>query len=300
MEKVSFQDQISSNKRNSIFLMLLVIGFLAFLGYFIGWFFGSDIAFLFFIFAIFIAIIQIFFSYYYSDTIVLASVKARPATRQEHRYLMNLIEGLSIASGLPKPRVYVIESEDINAFATGRDPEHAVIVVTTGALKKLNRSELEGVMAHEMSHIRNYDIRFATLVAVLVGIIAIVAQIALRSMWWGARGRDRESKGGAGVIFLIIGLIFAILAPISAKLVQLAISRRREYLADASGVELTRYPKGLADALEKIKHENKGRIKTSDAVAHMFISNPMKKFSASGLFSTHPPIDDRIKRLKRM
>lgn len=296
MENISFYDEISSNKRNSVLLIFLVVVFIALLGYFVGLLYDASLAFIFFIFAIFIAMIQIIASYYYSDKIVLASVNARPATRDEHRYLMNVVEGLSIAAGIPKPRVYVIDNPDINAFATGRNPENAVIVVTTGMLKKLNRSEIEGVIAHEMSHIRNYDILFASLVAVLIGIISIVAQLALRNMWF----RNRDDRGKGSGILVVVGLIFAILAPISAKLVQLAISRRREYLADASGVQLTRYPDGLADALEKIKKENRGRLKTSDAVAHLFISNPLKGFKVSGLFSTHPPIEDRIKKLKAM
>lgn len=296
MDRISFYDEISSNKRNSILLILIVVVFLAGLGYFVGWIYDPSIAFIFFIIAIFIAMIEIVISYYYSDKIVLASVNARPATREEHRYLMNVVEGLAIASGMPKPHVYVIDNPDINAFATGRNPENGVIVVTTGLLKKLNRSEIEGVIAHEMSHIRNYDILFASLVAVLIGVIAIVAQLALRSMWF----RDRDERGKGSGILIVIGLIFAILAPISAKLVQLAISRKREYLADASGAQLTRYPKGLADALEKIKNENAGRLKTSDAVAHLFISHPKKGFRASNLMSTHPPIEDRIKKLRAM
>jgi heat shock protein HtpX len=295
MTKVSFYNEISSNKRNSLILIFLVVAFIALLGYFVGYIFSPDLTVFFFIFAIIIAMIEVVFSYYFSDKIVLSSVNARPATKEEHRYLMNVVEGLSIAAGIPKPRIYVIENEDINAFATGRNPEHGVIVVTSGLLKKLDREEIEGVIAHEMSHIRNYDILFGSLVAVLVGIIAIVAQLALRSMWF--RSRDDNKRSGA---IIIIGLIFAILAPISAKLVQLAISRKREYLADASGVQLTRYPDGLAEALEKIKNENQSRLKVSDAVAHMFISNPMKGVSGRSLFSTHPPIEERIKKLRSM
>lgn len=295
MDKISFHDEISSNKRNSVLLIFLVVTFIALLGYFVGYIFSPGASFFFFIIAIFIALVEIVFSYYYSDRIVLSSVKARPATREEHRYLVNTVESLSIGAGIPKPKIYVIDNEDINAFATGRNPEHGVIVVTTGLLEKLDRDEIEGVVAHEMSHIRNYDILFASLVAVLIGIIAIVAQLALRSMWY--RGGDDDKRSG---ILVIIGLIFAILAPISAKLVQLAISRKREYLADASGAHLTRYPVGLAEALEKIQNQNKGRIKTSDAVSHLFISNPKLGIKASSLFSTHPPIEDRIKKLRSM
>lgn len=297
MEPISFHDEISRNKRNSYLLVFFFVLMIGALGYGIGWFFGSGWAFILFSIAIFIAIVEVVFSYYYSDRIVLAATKARPATMEEHRYLINIIEALALGSGIPKPRVYVINSPDINAFATGRDPEHGVVVVTTGLLKHLNRQEVEGVLAHEMSHIANYDIRFATLVAVLVGVVAMVSQMALRSMFFRSRKRDREDKGG---VFILIGLVLAILAPISVKLVQLAVSRKREFLADASGAKLSHYPDGLADALEKIKNHNAERLHVSDAVAHLFIANPFKAKKITGLFSTHPDIDERIRRLRAM
>jgi heat shock protein HtpX len=297
MEPISFHDEISRNKRNSYLLVFFFVMLIGLVGYGIGFLFSPGWAFIILSFAIFLAIVEVVFSYYYSDRIVLAATKARPATESEHRYLIRTIEALALGSGIPKPRIYVIDSPDINAFATGRDPEHGVVVVTTGLLKNLNRQETEGVLAHEMSHIANYDIRFATLVAVLVGIVAIVSQMALRSMFFHRRDRDREERGG---LLILVGLILAILAPISAKLAQLAISRRREFLADASGAKLSHYPDGLADALEKIKRYNTGKLDVSDADSHLFIANPFKTKKVTGLFSTHPDIDERIKRLRAM
>ena len=225
-------------------------------------------------------------------------MRARPATRKEHRYLVNVVEELALAAGVPTPSIYVIDSPEINAFATGRDPKHGVICVTTGMMKLLNRSELEGVIAHEMSHIKNYDIRFATLVAVMVGMVVIIADVFRRSMWFGG-GRDRDQKKGGGVL-VIVGLVFAILAPLFVKLVQLAISRKREYLADSSGVFLTRYPEGLASALEKLKNHNRGTLKVSRAAAPLFIASPFSAKKVAAAFSTHPPIEDRVKRLRSM
>jgi heat shock protein HtpX len=294
----NIQDEIAKNKIKSVGLILVVILSLIFLSYIIAWFYDPSLVYLFIIVAGIFSIVFSFISYYYSDKIVLASVNARPATKKEHRYLVNLVEELAIASGIPKPRIYVIESEDINAFATGRNPERGVICVTTGLMKMLDRSELEGVIAHEMSHIKNYDVRFATLVAVMVGMVVIIADIFRRGMFFGG-GRDRDRKRGGGVL-LIIGLIFSILAPIFVKLVQLAISRKREFLADSSGAYMTRYPEGLASALEKIKENNKGRMRISRAAAPLFIANPFGNFKVKNLFSTHPPIDERIERLRSM
>jgi len=248
--------------------------------------------------ALIFSLLFTFFSYYYSDKIVLASVRARPATRKENTYLVNVVEELAIAAGVPTPRIYVIDSDELNAFATGRDPEHAVVCVTTGLMRILNRSELEGVIAHEMSHINNYDVRFATLVAVMVGMIVIIADMFRRSMWY--RGGDRDRDDDKGGILIFVGLLFAILAPIFVKLVQLAISRKREYLADSNGAYLTRYPEGLADALEKIKRNNTGSLRVSRAVAPLFIVNPFSSKKIAELFSTHPDIDSRIEKLRNM
>jgi len=201
---------------------------------------------------------------------------------------------LKLAAGIPKPKIYVIESDDINAFATGKDPKHASLAVTTGLLKNLKRDEIEGVIGHELSHVKNYDIRFATLVAVLVGLVAIISHMFLRTFSFGGK-RDRD-KGG---ILILIGLILAIFAPIVARLVQFAVSRRREYLADASSVQLTRYPEGLASALEKIMKINTGKMKVSEAVSHLFFTDPNKS-ALDSLYATHPPIKERIKILRSM
>ena len=203
---------------------------------------------------------------------------------------------MCIASGLPKPRLYYLEDNAINAFATGRDPKHAVVCVTTGALEKLDKSELEGILAHELSHVKNYDIRFVTFAVVMVGIVGILGNMAFRMMWLG--GGNRRQDGRAGVAIMVIGLLFLILAPLFAKLVQLAVSRKREYLADSTGAFLTRYPEGLAKALEKIKAEALP-VKTADSTtASLFFSNPLKASSFSNLFSTHPPLDERIRILR--
>lgn len=242
--------------------------------------------------------------FYYSDSIVLATTGARPADRDEFPHYVNTVEGLALAAGLPCPRIYVIDDPAPNAFATGRDPEHAVICATTGLIKMMNRVELEGVVAHEMSHIKNYDIRFMMLVAVLAGSIALMADFFWRMRWFGGgRSRDNDSGGGqVQAIFMIVGLVLAILAPISAMLVQAWISRQREFLADASGAMLTRYPDGLAGALEKIAADLEPLRTANKATAHLFISNPLREHGGAmnNLFDTHPPIEERVRRLKEM
>ncbi|MCD6547020.1 MAG: M48 family metallopeptidase [Nanoarchaeota archaeon] len=288
---VSFFDEIRINKIKSVILIFLVIGVLIALGYTIALVYNPAFTLFFVLFALVIAITESLYAYYKGDKLILKLVNAKPAKKPEHAHLINVVEGLSLAAGIPPPKVYVIENPDINAFATGRDPKHASIAVTTGALEKLDRIELEGVVGHEIGHIKNYDIRFATLVVILVGIIAIVSGIFLRSFWF----RDRDRKAGA---IVLVGLLFAILAPIAAKLVQLAISRKREYLADAYSAKLTRYPEGLASALEKIMKYNKGVLKVDDSVSSLFIANPKKKIAE--LFSTHPPIEKRIAILRAM
>ena len=253
------------------------------------------------IFSIIFSLLYVLISYYNSDKIALMSVRAKPASQTEHRVFYQVAENMSIASGLPMPRLYVMDAEGINAFASGRNPKNAVICVTTGALKKLNKQELEGVIAHEMSHIANFDIRFMTLTAVLIGMVSIIAQMFLRNLWFSNVGNNRD--GRTQIFLILIGILFAILAPIAAQIVSLAISRKREYLADATGVKLTRYPPGLANALKKIKNEHvserERRHRVSKAMAPLFISDPFKR-KASGLFQTHPPIDERIKRLEAM
>jgi len=248
-----------------------------------------------------------FTGYYTSDKVVLAISRARPVTKEEFPYLYNIVEGLAIAAGVPAPRCYVIEDTAPNAFATGRNPQHAVICVTTGIMEKLNRVELEGVVAHEMSHIKNYDIRLQTVVVVMAGVVALLSDWILRSFFWGG-GRRRGSReggrggGGAGSILIVVGLVLAALSPFIATIIQLAVSRKREFLADASGAMLTRYPPGLASALRKISADTEPLEAANKATAHLYIINPLKdiKGAVNKLFSTHPPIEERIAALEKM
>lgn len=289
MERIDFRDQISRNKRNSVFLLISVSIMIIIFGYVISYAFDPSSFFIIMIIAIIISLLYTWIGYYNSDKIAISSVGAKLADKVKYRDLYRLVEGLTIASGLPMPRLYIMESPSINAFASGRNPKNAVICVTTGILEKLERRELEAVLAHEMGHIANYDIRFITLVTVMVGMISIISQIFLRSLWF----KDTNDKNSA--IFMVIGLVLAVLAPIVVSLVQLSISRKREYTADATAVKFTRNPNGLIGALEKIKKENTPKEKISKALAPMFFSNPFKE-----LGSTHPPIEKRIEALKRM
>ncbi|MEK6875080.1 MAG: M48 family metallopeptidase [Nanoarchaeota archaeon] len=293
-QRIDFRDQISRNKWQSFFLMAIIFAIIIALAYVISYVYDPAYSFFILIIAIIFSMIYILISYYNSDKIAIASVSAKEAKQSEYRDYHNLVEGISIASGLPKPRLYIMESNQINAFASGRDPEHAVICATTGALEKLDRRELEGVLSHEMSHIANFDIRYMTFVAVMVGMIAIISEIFLRSLWM--KGNDREGK--SGIIIILIGVLLAILAPIVVKFVQFAISRKREYSADASAVKFTRYPKGLINALKKIQQDYKSpeeNKKVPKAVAPLFFANPFKN-----LTSTHPPINERIRILESM
>jgi heat shock protein HtpX len=295
-------EEIASNKRRSYLLIFFFMVFVIFVGFVVGFFYGSTY------FgvglALVIGIIYFLISYYGGANAILAMTKAKEAKKPEYTYLINTVEGLAIAAGLAKPpKVYVINDDALNAFATGRDPEHSSITVTTGLLDKLNRLELEGVIAHEMSHIKNFDIRVMMLAAVMVGITVLLSDFLLRSFLWGRRGRDKEG-GQLTFVFIIVGIALAILAPLVGEAIKLAISRKREYLADASGALLTRYPKGLADALKKIKSDPDPLVDHANkATAHLFISTPFRKSKRSflkKLYSTHPPIDDRIKRLEGM
>jgi heat shock protein HtpX len=300
--RISFYDQISKNKWKSFFLILIVIIFLLLLGTVIGLILGEAYFVLIMIFTVIFTFIYVLGGYYGSDKIAVASVGGKEASLQEFRQYHNTVEGLCLASGLPKPKLFVMEDDDINAFASGRDPNHAVICVTTAALEKLDKQELEGVLAHEMSHIASYDIRYMTLAAVLVGMVAMLSHIFLRSFFYGGGGK-RDNKGNAGVILIVIGIILAILAPIFANLVQLAISRKREYVADASAVKFTRSPTGLIRALEKLRDNPlTPHKKITKAVAPLFISDPFKhtKEQADSWLSTHPSLDNRIAVLKRM
>ena len=297
-------EQIASNKRKSIFLIFFFLVLIAALGWVFGQIteFGSYAL----IPAVVIALLMTWGSYYYSDKIVLAVSKARPVSKQEYPYLYNIVEGLALAAGLPKPRCYVIDDTAPNAFASGRNPEKAVVVVTEGLLKKLNRAELEGVIAHEMSHIKNYDIRVQTLAVVMVGVVVLLSDWILRSFLWGGRRRrsSDKSSGNAGAILIIVALALAILSPIIAQLIKLAVSRKREFLADADGAMLTRYPPGLASALKKLSADKEPLEVANKATAHMYIINPLKDHKRGAgmakLFSTHPPVEERIAALEKM
>jgi heat shock protein HtpX len=295
-------EQIASNKRKSFFLVL----FFLVLIFALAWFFGqiTELGSYALIPAVIIAVIMTIGSYYSSDKIVLAASRARPVKKEEFPYLYNVVEGLTIAAGIPQPRCYVIDDTAPNAFATGRNPENSVIVVTTGLLQKLNRAELEGVIAHEMSHIKNYDILVQTLAVVMVGVVVLLSDWILRTFFWGGgRRRSSDKQGGnAGQILIVVALALAILAPLFAQLLKLAVSRKREYLADASGALLTRYPPGLASALRKLSADKEPLEVANKATAHLYIVNPLKdiKGKMNVLFSTHPPIEKRIQALEEM
>lgn len=299
----------SANKIKSTVITVLFFVFVAISTYFIasaiGIYNGYEASGLSFAgIALIISGISTFVSYYFSDKIVLGISKARPATKQEDKIFTSVAENVCIGAGLPLPKLYVIEDSAPNAFATGRDPDHAVICVTSGILSKLTRTELEGVVAHEISHIKNYDIRLMSIVSVMVGLIALLGDFFLRSSFHGRRSSNEKSNLG-GVIILV-GIIFAILSPIIAQLIQLAISRRREFMADAGSVSITRQPQGLISALEKISADHEPLEAANKATAHLYIVNPFKDRTGraveklSGLFNTHPPIGERIKILQKM
>lgn len=277
--------------------LLMTVFFIVVIG--LGWFFSyyygdPNILYFFILFSIAMNIV----SFWFSHKIVLSLAGAKEAKREEYFDLYTSVENLAITAGLPMPKVYVITDPAPNAFATGRDKKHAVVAVTTGLLAILEKNELEGVIAHELSHIGNRDMLLSTMVVVLVGFVTILADIFLRSLWFGGGNRDNDSKGAN--ILMIVGIVLSILAPIFAMLMQLAISRKREFLADASGALLTRYPEGLANALQKISQYSQPMRKQSNAIAHLYISDPKGRGigkKISGLFATHPPAEDRIKAL---
>jgi len=299
---MTIYSQISSNKLKTILMMgvfiLLFLGVSIILGRALGY--GMSFVGVMLI----ISGVMSFVSYYYSDKIVLSMSGAVEAKRDEYRALYNSVENLSIASGLPKPKIYVIHDQAPNAFATGRDPKHAVVAATTGLLEILSEAELEGVIGHELSHVKNYDTRLMGVVSILAGSIAILADFFLRSLFWGGRDDNRSSGNG---LMLILGIAAAILAPIAATLIQFAVSRRREFLADADGALLTRHPEALARALEKISMDRHQLKTASNATAHLYIENPFKTDSKKKgasffvkIFSTHPPTAERIKILRSM
>jgi heat shock protein HtpX len=301
-------DQVTSNKRRSALLIaafvLLVVA--------VAWAFDQLVGYgvVGLIVALALALGGSAVAYWKSDAIALAMSHARPADEVEYARLHNLVEGLCIAGGLPKPRLYVIEDAAPNAFATGRDPKHAAIAVTTGLLEKLNRIELEGVLAHELSHIKNYDILVSTLAVTLVGVIALLSDFAMRFLWWGGprhRNDRRDGGGGAAGAVAILGFVLLLVTPLVARLMQFAVSRRRESLADVTGVSLTRYPPGLISALEKLRDDSTVVHSASRATAHLWIEAPTAQDASEGrlawlnrLFNTHPPLDERIQALREL
>ncbi len=298
---MTIYSQVSSNKIRTVFLLITFIAFFSFVFFIIGRAYGNSTSYL--ILGLFFSILLGVGSYFYSDRIILFMTGAKQADQKKYYDFYTVTENLAIAAGTPTPKIYVIDDPSPNAFATGRNPTHAVVCATSGLLAKLNRTELEGVIAHELSHIKNYDILLSSLVSVLAGTLVFVTDWIMRSWWWGGLQRD-ENDRQSGPLFLLIFVLTIIITPIIATLIQLAISRRREYLADASGVLLTRYPEGLIHALEKISADPRPLQKVSGATAHLFIVSPFKgkKISSwlAGLFSTHPPIEERIKILKEM
>jgi heat shock protein HtpX len=304
----TFYDQIAANRRNSFLLALFVIALFGVLGFAIGYAIAGKAS-----GALFVMGVAILFgslaaagSYFAGDSVVLSVSGAKEVDETSAPQLLNVVREMAIAANIPMPKVYVIDDTAPNAFATGRDPKHASVAITTGLLQKLDREELQGVMGHELSHVRNFDIRFSTVVGVLVGSIALMSDFFLRFSFWGGNRRssnDRDSGGGGlQAIMVVVAIVLSILAPIAARLVQLAVNRQREYLADASSVQLTRNPYGIERALAKISEDQEVLEVANRATQHMYFTNPIKKFEAraSGLFSTHPPTLDRINRLREL
>jgi heat shock protein HtpX len=301
----TFRERIARNRRNSLLLIAAFLAFITVFGYIIGWAWLGDPlkALVGLAFALVVGVIAGLISYYGGDKMVLAASRAREITHDDAPVLFNVVEEMSIAAGLPMPKVFIVDDTAPNAFATGRDPEHAVVAVTSGLLEKLDRDELQGVISHEMSHVANFDIRYSMLVGILVGTTVLISDFFLRGLWFGGgRGGRRGGDGGnqLQLIMMLIAIVLAILAPLFARLLQLSISRQREFLADATAVRLTRNPRGLADALQKISGDNEVLEAANRATAHLYIVNPIKKFEkrSKGLFSTHPPIEERIQILR--
>jgi heat shock protein HtpX len=302
----SFYDQIAANRRNSFLMAAFVVALLALLGFTIGFaVFGSPEGGVgTTVFAVLLGAASGAFTYFAGDSLVLTVSGAREVDQTQAPQLLNVVREIAIAANVPMPRVHVIEDTAPNAFATGRDPKHASIAVTTGLLEKLDREELQGVIGHELAHVRNLDIRFSLVVAVMVGAIAILADFFLRfTFWGGGRSRDRDGGGGgAQAIVFVAAIVLAILAPLISRFIQLAVSRQREYLADASAIELTRNPYGLERALAKISGDQEVLEVANRGTQHLYFTNPIKKFESrsSGLMSTHPAIIDRINRLRQL
>ena len=306
MAAETFHELIARNKRNSFLLIAGFMLFFAGVGLLIGmvwgggeWQFGAGVAGI----AAAVAFVLTLMSYYGGSSALLSMSKARQIVKADDPQLFNVVEEICIAGGLPAPKIYIIDDTAMNAFATGRDPEHAAVAITAGLRQRLNRDELQGVMAHEMSHVRHRDILFAMLLAVMIGVLVMLCDVFLRSMWYGGRSRRssrRSEKGNpAQAILVVVAILLAIVAPFLAKIIQLSLSRQREYLADAGAVELTRNPEGLASALRKLGGDTEVLEVANRATAPLYIVHPIKKFEAraSSIFSTHPPIEDRIQRL---
>ncbi len=293
--------EIAFNRNRTILLFSLFLIFVIGIGYLFSYIY-DDISIL--LFAAIFSVAMSWFSYFYSDRIALSVSGAKPVIKRQAPTLYRTVENLAITAGIPKPDIYIIPDQSMNAFATGRDPKHASVAVTAGLLQALDKQELKGVIAHELGHIQNRDILLQTVVVTLVGLVALASRFFLRFSFFGG---NRREGGQAGIVIFLIGIALAILAPISVKLIQLAISRKREYLADASGALLTRYPKGLASALRKISNDKNQLRTANEATAHLFFASPFDKSAKgesgswlSGLFSTHPPIEERVNRLEEM
>ena len=305
MARATFYDQIAANRRNSFLMAAFVVVLLGLLGFTIGFGVSGEPAggIATTALALVVGGLAGIGTYFAGDSLVLSVSRAREVDEAIAPQLLNVVREMAIAANVPMPRVYLIEDTAPNAFATGRDPKHASVAVTTGLLEKLDREELQGVLAHELSHVRNLDIRFSLIVGVMVGAIAILADFFLRfTFWGGGRGRSREGGGGAQAVVMIIAIVLAVLAPLISRFIQLAVNRQREYLADASAVELSRNPYGLERALAKISGDTEVLEVANRGTQHMYFTNPIKKFEerSSGLMSTHPPIIDRINRLREL
>jgi len=298
---MNIYSQISANKTRTWLIIVIFVIFITTIVFVYGKASGYGLSYA--GIGLIISGVMVFSSYYYSDRMILGMSGAKEIREKDSPQLFRVVENLCIGAGIPLPKIYIIDDSAPNAFATGRDPKHSIICVTSGILDKLNKVELEGVIAHELSHVRNYDIRLMGIVVILVGLVALLADFFMRSLWYGGN-RRREDNGNAQSIFLLIGIILAILSPLIATLIQLAVSRKREFLADASGALLTRYPEGLASALEKISKDKEPLEAANNATAHLYIANPFKgKIEGSwfsNLFNTHPPIEERIKILRSL
>lgn len=289
--------EIALNKRRTVLLMFFFFALVGAIAFGVGWYFKNYSITL---FAAVFAIGYVFWSYYASDKLALSVNGARQIEKSDNPRLWRTVENLSITTGLPMPKVYIIEDASANAFATGRDPNHASIAVTTGLLELMNDSELQGVVAHELAHIQDYDIRLSMITFGLVAAVSLISDLVLRWIFWGSMFGDDDNGGNNNPALMIVGIIALILAPIIATIIQLAVSRKREYLADATAALTTRYPQGLASALQKIQASGLSMKKQSPSTAHLYFANPLKKKSFTTLFSTHPPIEERIARLSEM